>query len=499
VRLLLILACAVPGAAATVTQASLSASADEQKCTAGPASTGFDASARQVFLRFVAGDLRAQDRLAVDWLDPSGVEALSTPWGTLPAARALCFLTQLPVAGFDAESKPGHWTVRVQVNGAVVWSQRFELRPDPYAGRIRIRSVAQTRLGGGLTELVVEGNGFDTASIVHVAQYEPRGGWRYISSLQPVRAEARKLTAHGPDLAPGEYMVLVYNSIGQLSQPSRLLIASGTGYKLPFPAGEPWVLTQGPYGSFSHFNRSLHAYDIAPVRSRALIAMRGGVVRAFDLGLRQTPHLRIFGNYISIDHGNGEYSHYGHLESGTFLVKTGQRVEQGQPLASAGNSGYTIGPGGGHHVHVHVTRESSISAQSVPFRFEDLPDPRYRGTVISRNTQVPGSFAARPAREWEASVAVAETWTEVAAVPRGSRRLQMSLDWQDPRDDLDLEIVSPQGRRYGWYANAAGLAKTSDKSEQFELDNPESGSWRVVVMGMRGSGARVPFRLQVFR
>jgi len=40
---------------------------------------------------------------------------------------------------------------------------------------------------------VIEGSGFDAASIVHVAQYEPRGGWRYISSLQPVRAEARKL------------------------------------------------------------------------------------------------------------------------------------------------------------------------------------------------------------------------------------------------------------------------------------------------------------------
>src|SRR5258708_30928779 len=132
--------------------------------------------------------------------------------------------------------------------------------------------------------------------------------------------------------------------------------------------------------------------------------MGDGIAYTHARGLPQMKHSRSFGNYISIDHGNGEYSHYGHLATGTFAVANGQRVEQGQALATAGNSGYTLGEGGGYHVHVHVTRASSISAQSVPFEFEDLPAARtrYRGTITSSNssplcdcrTRVDGQVAA---------------------------------------------------------------------------------------------------------
>ena len=63
-------------------------------------------------------------------------------------------------------------------------------------------------------------------------------------------------------------------------------------------------------------------------------------------------------------------------------------MEQGQALARVGNSGYTLGEGGGYHVHVSVTRALPISSNSIPFRFEDLPDAA-RGirnrTVVSTN------------------------------------------------------------------------------------------------------------------
>ena len=99
-----------------------------------------------------------------------------------------------------------------------------------------------------------------------------------------------------------------------------------------------------------------------------------GIAYTHDLGLRQDHRHHSFGNYITIDHGNGEFSHYAHLASGTFVVKNGEHVEQGQALATAGNSGYTLGEGGGYHVHVSVTRSLPISAMSVPFQFEDFPD-----------------------------------------------------------------------------------------------------------------------------
>ncbi len=116
--------------------------------------------------------------------------------------------------------------------------------------------------------------------------------------------------------------------------------------------------------------------------------MKAGIAYTHDLGLQQDHRHHSFGNYITIDHGNGEFSHYAHLASGTFVVKNGERVEQGQALATAGNSGYTLGEGGGYHVHVSVTRALPISSSSVPFQFEDLPDwsrgSGYR-TVVSTN------------------------------------------------------------------------------------------------------------------
>jgi murein DD-endopeptidase MepM/ murein hydrolase activator NlpD len=95
--------------------------------------------------------------------------------------------------------------------------------------------------------------------------------------------------------------------------------------------------------------------------------MKGGIVYTHDVGLGQDHRHHSFGNYITIDHGNGEFSHYAHLATGTFVVKNGERVEQGQALATAGNSGYTLGEGGGYHVHVSVTRQLPIASASEPW------------------------------------------------------------------------------------------------------------------------------------
>jgi hypothetical protein len=167
-------------------------------------------------------------------------------------------------------------------------------------------------------------------------------------------------------------LVIVESPDQRMSRPMPFLIATG-GYKLPTAAGVPWVVTQGPYGTFSHWGNSLHAFrHRAALRSRnagsCVVAMKAGIAYTHDLGLGQDHRHHSFGNYITIDHGNGEFSHYAHLATGTFVVKNGERVEQGQALATAGNSGYTLGEGGGYHVHVSVTRALPISSHRA-FRF----------------------------------------------------------------------------------------------------------------------------------
>lgn len=65
-------------------------------------------------------------------------------------------------------------------------------------------------------------------------------------------------------------------------------------------------------------------------------------------------NLKLFlGNYIIIDHGNGEFSVFAHLRQGSVSIKSGQRVKRGQPIAQMGMSGDAF------LVHLHYQLQSS--------------------------------------------------------------------------------------------------------------------------------------------
>jgi hypothetical protein len=83
------------------------------------------------------------------------------------------------------------------------------------------------------------------------------------------------------------------------------------------------------------------------------------------------------GNYVIIDHGNGEFSWFGHLRQGSIRVKAGERVCQGQAIAQAGASGDSLFP------HLHYELRTGAGARGV----EGLPSEftrfeRLLGTTV---------------------------------------------------------------------------------------------------------------------
>lgn len=72
------------------------------------------------------------------------------------------------------------------------------------------------------------------------------------------------------------------------------------------------------------------------------------------------------GNYIVIDHLNGEYSFMLHLKKNSIMVAVGDTVVRGQKVGLAGNSGYSTEP----HLHYHLQSTSSLATGiGLPLQF----------------------------------------------------------------------------------------------------------------------------------
>ncbi|QOY91212.1 M23 family metallopeptidase [Paludibaculum fermentans] len=453
--------------AATVGGLRLGSAASESSCAITRPAVRFTADSEQAFVQFVARGVRAGDRLRIEWVTPGGAVSSSVPYDTLPTTANLCFLSALPIGGFEPATQPGNWTVRVVLNDAVVQQSRFEVQGSATNLAARVVQVTDK-------ELVIDATGATSDTSINIARYSPSGGWQYIAPLLAEHQEGNRITAPIPKLEAAEYLVILRNPDGSQSPPSRFVVSTGGGYAMPILANEHWRISQRPYGSYSHWGRSIHAYDIAPIDARFVTAMRGGIVSAHDLGFGQTPNLRIFGNYITIQHDDGEFSHYAHLKTGTFRVRSGQRVDAGEVLAEVGTSGYSFG----RHVHVHVTKSASISSQSIPFRFEEKSAVLTKAITPGR-PQVAKAPPARP--RWSGEVGFSEWWTRILAVPRGAKALEVKLGWEDRGADFDLYVVSPSGQTY------------RPESEAVRIETPEPGPWRVSVQAVRGAGNSLSF------
>jgi hypothetical protein len=82
------------------------------------------------------------------------------------------------------------------------------------------------------------------------------------------------------------------------------------------------------------------------------------------------PANSLAGNYITIDHGNGEFGMYCHLKEGAIRVRAGQRVTKGEVIAQVGNTGNSSEP----HLHFQLMDSMDFfTANGLPVMFENIP------------------------------------------------------------------------------------------------------------------------------
>jgi murein DD-endopeptidase MepM/ murein hydrolase activator NlpD len=188
-----------------------------------------------------------------------------------------------------------------------------------------------------------------------------------------------------------------YSSRTELVLPlrGRVLVFDGHDF---YAHHRRWNLAHPVVGKLFRHNSGRYAYDLSIVDSAGrmyrgsgsrnedwyswnapvLAAGAGTVVAAesgepeWEVGRTSLPDsavlarpVALYGNYVIIDHGNGEFSLLAHMRRGSVTVRNGDRVRQGQPVGRVGFSGsvYTI------HTHYQLQRGPEYDADGIPSTF----------------------------------------------------------------------------------------------------------------------------------
>jgi murein DD-endopeptidase MepM/ murein hydrolase activator NlpD len=132
-------------------------------------------------------------------------------------------------------------------------------------------------------------------------------------------------------------------------------------YRLPYGDAVGYRVLQSYGSALSHRGSEYFTVDFEMPEGTLVHAARDGLVVLTEFGYRQgcaEERCAAWANYLVILHADGTTGEYFHLQPNGGLVKVGQRVTRGQPIARAGNTGFSSTP----HLHFGVYRRSANDA-----------------------------------------------------------------------------------------------------------------------------------------
>jgi urea transporter len=194
-------------------------------------------------------------------------------------------------------------------------------------------------------------------------------------------------------------------------------------YQLPFYG--TWYVWQGEHGSKTHTGTQAYAYDFVVVDGnkktyRALglslddyhcfglpiLSPANGKIVAVVSHINDNPpgilnEAENWGNYVIIEHAQGEYTEISHFKQSSISAKVGDMVTAGQVLGLCGNSGYSSQP----HLHIQRQKGPFVGAETLPMRFsgitvvQDGEERSFDQSNLIEGTLVRGSQTDEFARE----------------------------------------------------------------------------------------------------
>ncbi len=145
------------------------------------------------------------------------------------------------------------------------------------------------------------------------------------------------------------------------------------GYRLPFPGGKTYMVTQGYGGIWSHnWGTSLqYSLDWGIPVGQEVVAVRGGKV----IEVRQNSYqggcnsaYADDANVVGLLHADGTRTYYVHLQANSVPVNKGDVVKSGQTIGKVGLSGWVCGA----HLHYHRVPQNSVWTAKTVFLDPDV-------------------------------------------------------------------------------------------------------------------------------